>query len=330
MARQPDPPNNPFGKLLELGFALPEPGFAESPKKPKKIEDERVERTPTQSRAKTTANKKSNAQPNSRKAKKRQKQEQRKKKGVGAPAFKTKLTAAHNLTAAGTKKPPPYRDGKAGRTKPLKDYAGKSKPTTDSPLLVIRVDPLIAALPQRSMRELQGQWLNCLRLLEDPNKGKRQAARKFRDAILAEWERRCKLALSDPDYFDWPSTQAGPGDRSQRFDTWNQEGVLKYMGYEVGKTKGLADHSRREILDAVFSAVLPPVNSPDYVKKWGLPGTAPRLERLAHELARFARNGKRNRTADYSAAVAHWEADLKHLKRKYYVGKFHFGWPSIV
>lgn len=253
------------------------------------------------------------------------------KKPSGAQSFKTSLPDARNLTAAGTKKPSPYREEKRkkAKAKPKKPDPAKQPTKPQLPRLVMRVEPLIQALPKRTMQELQGHWLNCLRLLQDPSKGKQQAARRFRDAILAEWERRCKLAFSDPDYFDWPSTQAGPGDRSQRFDTWNQEGVLKYVGYEVGKTKGLADHSRREILDAVFSAVLPPVNSPDYVKKWGLPCTASRLERLANELARFSRNGKRNRTADYSAAVAEWEADLKYLHRKYYVGKFHFGWPQI-
>lgn len=255
----------------------------------------------------------------------------KKAKEIGsAPGFKTSLPNARYLTAAGTKKPPPYHDDKRKRAvKPKKQTSLKPSRKRAPPPLVIRVDPMIEALPQRTMQELQKQWLNCLRLLEDPSKGKRRAARKFRDAILTEWKRRCELALSDPGYFDWPSTQTGPGNRSQRFDMWNQEGVLKYMGYEVGKTKGLADQLRREILDAVFGAVLPPVNCPDYVKKWGLPGTAPRLERLANELARFARNGKRNRTADYSAAVEDWEADLKHLHHKYYIGRFHFGWPLI-
>ena len=180
------------------------------------------------------------------------------------------------------------------------------------------------------MQELQRQWLNCIRLLESADRDKQSAARKLRNAILDEWERRCKMALSNPDYFDWPNTEAGPADRSQRFDSWNQEGVLKYMGYEVGKTRGLAERLRREILDAVFNAVLPPVNSPNYVEKWGLPGTAPRLERLANELARFAKNGKRNRTADYSAAVADWEVDLEYLYQKYYIEKFDFGWPNVL
>lgn len=277
---------------------------------------------------------KATAMPNTNNRVGKQKKEKKAKKGGSAPGFKTSLPNARNLTAAGMKKPPPYQDNKSTKkAKPETPKTGasaqkSSRKPAPTPL-VIRIDPLIESLPRRTMQELQGQWLNCIRLLEDPNKGKRQAARTFRDAILAEWERRCKMALSDPDYFDWPSTQAGPADRSQRFDSWNQEGVLKYMGYEVGKTKGLADHSRREILDAVFSAMLPPVNSPDYVKKWGLPGTAPRLARLANELARFARNGKRNRMADYSAAVADWEIDLKHLHRKYYIGKFNFGWPHL-
>lgn len=316
MVRQPDPPNNPFAKLLELevtrlGVTSPSP--VRQGARSRKAEPEKPAPDKTKPRQSGKGNKKPKKAKNS----------------TSSQSFRTSLPKAQNLTAAGTKRPPPYRDVRPRRPDPSKPSAPKPSQKPEPPKLVIRVDALSEALPQRTMQELQGQWLNCLRLLGDASKGKRQAARKFRAAILFEWERRCKLALSDPDYFDWPSIQADLGDRSQRFDTWNQEGVLKYMGYEVGRTKGLADHSRREILDAVFSSVLPPVNSPDYVKKWGLPGSAPRLERLANELARFARNAKRNRTADYSAAVADWEADLKYLNRKYYIGKFHFGWPSI-
>lgn len=29
-------------------------------------------------------------------------------------------------------------------------------------------------------------------------------------------------------------------------------------------------------------------------------------------------------------AVRHWKLDLKFLHNRYYVGKFHFGWPSTV
>lgn len=318
MARQPDPLNNPFAKLLELGLERPEV----APPSPV-TEDPRFRKA-----------KSGTPSPNKTKPSQIGKGNRKKKKAKKAPkttatqSFRTSLPEARNLTAAGTKRPPPYRKERRNRANP-EPKPSKPSQRCVTPKPVIRVDVLIEALPQRTMQELQRQWLNCLRLLGDPNRGNRQAARTFRDAILAEWKRRCKLALSDPDYFDWPSTQVGLGDRSQRFDTWNQEGVLKYMGYEVGRTKGLADHSRREILDAVFSSALPPVNSPDYVKNWGLPGTAPRLERLANELARFARNAKRNRTADYSSAVADWEADLKHLHGKYYVGRFHFGWPFI-
>lgn len=314
MVRQPEPPNNPFGKLLDMGFSQ---AVAPAPPPAKK---KTVSATPQVA---------VRAKPNPKSKRAVKKKAKKTKKASVAQSFRTSLPNARSLTAAGTKKAPPYREEKRKNAKPNESYDAKRSVKPEPPRLVIRVDPLIEALPERTMQQLQGQWLNCLRLLEDPNEGKRQAARKFRDEILAEWERRCKRALSNPDYFDWPSTQAGPADRSQRFETWNPEGVLKYMGYEVGKTKGLADNSRREILNAVFGAVLPPVNSPGYIKKWGLPGTASRLERLANELARFARNGKRNRTADYSAAVADWEADLSYLYRRYYVGKFGFGWPRV-
>lgn len=319
MARQPDPPNNPFAKLLELGFERTE--AAPPSPAPKKSEPREAKSgTRVQNKTKLGQHDKSKAN---------KKPKKKKKKATSTQSFRVSLPKASHLTSAGTKKAPPYRAEKPGKAKHKKPIAPKRSQKAEPPQLVIRVDPMIETLPTRTIQELQKQWLNCLCLLEDPNKGKRQAARKFRDAILAEWERRCKLALSDPDYFDWPSTKTGPGDRSQRFDAWNQEGVLKYMGYEVGETRGLGDHLRREILDAVFGAVLPPVNGPDYVKKWGLPATAPRLDRLANELARFVRNGKRNRTADYSAAVADWEIDLKYLYSKYYVGKFNFGWPHL-
>ena len=53
-----------------------------------------------------------------------------------------------------------------------------------------------------------------------------------------------------------------------------------------------------------------------------------RLRRLANEIARFARNAKRKRSANMESAIADWEDDLHYLYRQYYVGKFGFGWPT--
>jgi hypothetical protein len=194
--------------------------------------------------------------------------------------------------------------------------------------ILTTADRLIADLPKRSMAELQQQWFNVLRKI-DCSRGKPEPLVRFRQAIIAEWERRFRLALDDPDYFDWPSTTAGPGDGSMRPAGWHEEGMLTYLGYRVGMVQGVNQGIRRQILDAVFTHPLPPVNGPEYCRQWGPPAAAGRLERLAKEIARFAQNAKRKRSADMTSAISDWEADLNYLYRQYYVGKFGFGWPKI-
>lgn len=174
------------------------------------------------------------------------------------------------------------------------------------------------------MDQLQQQWINVLRKLDE---APTRALRRFRDAIITEWAARYRSATNDPDFFKWPSTIARPGHGDMIFAGWHDEGILSYLGYHVGIAGGASDGMRRQILDFVFGEVLPPVNSASYVKDWGYPATASRLKRLAHEIARFTRTAKRKRSADMSSAVRDWEADLRYLRRKYYVGKFGFGWP---
>jgi hypothetical protein len=178
------------------------------------------------------------------------------------------------------------------------------------------------------MSELQQQWTNVLAKI-DSSRGPAEPLLKFRQAILAEWERRFRLALDDPDYFDWPSTAAGPGDGSLAPGRWYAEGMLAYLGYRVGVVQGVSSGVRRQILDAVFLHPLPPVNGPAYCRAWGPPGAPARLQRLAQEIARFTQNAKRKRSADMSDAISDWEHDLNYLYRQYYVGKFHFGWPKV-
>jgi hypothetical protein len=195
--------------------------------------------------------------------------------------------------------------------------------------ILTTADRLIAELPKRSMAELQQQWLNVLHKL-DSSRAKSEPLVRFRQAIIAEWECRFRLALDDPDYFDWPSTTAAPGDGSMKQAAWHEEGMLAYLGYRVGMVHGVSQGIRRQILDAVFMHPLPPVNGAEYCRQWGPPAAAGRLERLAKEIARFTQNAKRKRSADMTSAISDWETDLNYLYRQYYVGKFGFGWPSIV
>lgn len=204
----------------------------------------------------------------------------------------------------------------------------KRKPKKQSPVVVMRPLPLIEALPKRSMYELQIQWLNCLKVLDGQHSGHAIAAKAVKEAILVEWERRHRLALDDPDYFGWPSTDVGKPTGEQTFNGRHAEGMLKFFGYAVGRTGGVSVASRRLILDAIFSSGLPPINDAEYMRGWSVPTSPMRLKRLAYELAGFAKNAKKNGSADYTDAIADWESDLKYLYRKYYVAHFGFAWPS--
>lgn len=348
--------SNPFQKLVELGFKGTTQLAAEAAAK-RKVEGSQVAQ-PVQPKPKRKKKKKKPATDPAlavaeasttlaraeKKAKKRKKSKQ-----SGAPRLVASLPNASFLTPQGFKKVPyaatsrsrlgtKTASAKASEPKTAKVASGKkpakakqpkqgsrsSKPLPFTPNLML--DPIF--LRRRTMAELQQVWMNVLHYLEVRPK-LRVELLKHRDAIVKEWARRHQVALNDPDHFVWPSTNVGAGGGSQQFDNWHAQGMLGYLGYHVGATNGVSEFARREILDMVFSSVLPPVNGVSYVRGWGEPSTSSRLHRLADEIARHARNGKLKRSADMSGPVMAWEADLKYLYRKYYVDKFGFGWPLL-
>jgi hypothetical protein len=110
---------------------------------------------------------------------------------------------------------------------------------------------------------------------------------------------------------------------------WPKVGLLKHLGYTVGRD-GLAAGTRRSILARIYdSSDLPTVVSNEYMAKWGLPCSSQRLHQLAQCIASFSKLRKRSGT-DYSSAVAEWEDDLDWLKTKYYKGRYdhRFIWPA--
>ena len=191
------------------------------------------------------------------------------------------------------------------------------------------VPKVIEALPRRSLGELQGIWLNLLPHLAGRNDHETSPlARELREAIIAEWASRSRLAMLDPDNFPWPSTEAGGGGGTSVNGGWQPLGMLAFLGYHVGTAQGLTRQNRKAILDAVFADHLPPLNGPSYMREWGDPSSGARLRKLAESLAAFARNAKRRRSDALIQAIADWESDLKYLKMSYYDGRFSFGWPS--
>jgi len=244
----------------------------------------------------------------------KQKKRPKPRKAIGTPSMRS-------LPGAPMRIP----DGLKERTRPV-GAQNRARPASTVKAPQLNIERPIEALPRQSMNQLRQQWLNLQRLLA--KNGRHSGLKRFETALLAEWERRHHLAVTDPDYFDWPSTEAGRGDGSMPFENWHNEGMLAFLGYRVGTTQGVDDQIRRQILDAAFAHVLPPVNDREYLREWAGQASAARLRRLANEIARFARNAKRKRSANMESAIADWEDDLLYLYRRYYVGKFGFGWPT--
>jgi hypothetical protein len=148
------------------------------------------------------------------------------------------------------------------------------------------------------------------------------------DKVRKLEERLHRRLIELTHWFRWPSTFAIPGVNHIPNPDWHEEGMLKFLGYQVGETAGLAEGVRQAVLASIFGGDLPPIISADYMQEWGSPGSAARLEKMANSLAAFIRNARRNRGANMTTAIRHWEADLEFLFESYYRDMFRFGWPN--
>lgn len=144
-------------------------------------------------------------------------------------------------------------------------------------------------------------------------------ASRVRRLVLDQWARRT-------DYFHWPTTLAPVGSGEIGDTDWEEQGLLNFVGYAVGGTRGKAPSIRRLILNDIFLEPIPLINSREYTAGWGIPNSARRLQKLAESIASFTRNAKRRRTGHWELAIRDWETDLKYLHDEYYVGQF--DWPS--
>ena len=126
--------------------------------------------------------------------------------------------------------------------------------------------------------------------------------------------------------FRWPSTNANVGSGKLDSTNWPNKGLLSFMGYITG-LKGANEDSRRDILDFIYTENVLNVTSVEYMQKWGKPNTGKRLLKLARTLANLVKHEKRKDLNAYRISIAEREADLKYLKKKYYIGRYDFTWP---
>ena len=130
--------------------------------------------------------------------------------------------------------------------------------------------------------------------------------------------------------FDWPTTEAPLGSGDMDTPDSPETGVLKAMGYTVGRN-GLSDGARRQILKEVYSTKsLPRIGDAIHMAEWGDPNLATRLLKMANTIAALARNAKRRTDGSMKVAVEDWESDLAWLQRTYYRGIYNFKWPETI
>lgn len=89
---------------------------------------------------------------------------------------------------------------------------------------------------------------------------------------------------------------------------------LAYVGYRVGKTRGLVSRERQSRLDVCFRVEIPSDLDPKY-QGWGAPATYQRFRSIEKHLKMLAdmRSGRSNQRF----AVADWEADRTWFQREY-------------
>jgi hypothetical protein len=169
-----------------------------------------------------------------------------------------------------------------------------------------------------------GQLRNVFRILAKSEDPRREEAFKLRQKISFTWH----IQAQQGKWFEWPTTEASPGVRKLKANSWRQQGILGFLGYHVGEMLPTSPAVRWRVLEYAFECHLPPLNGPAYFSEWGEPKTRRRLAKLANVLASLTRNAKRRDTVSFATAINDWEGDLALLHQRYYVDFFHFGWPA--
>ena len=162
--------------------------------------------------------------------------------------------------------------------------------------------------------------------------------------ILAECERRSvkrpvryrrhvdrlkgRIQEVQAEWFRWYSTLAdAPGSNALPFLPYDL-GMLRFLGYRVGKT-GRTEADRRALLHELFASDLPALNDAEYMAGWGAPRTAQRLKKMAYSIWALANTRSRRVDAGSDLAIEHWALDLDYLYDRYYVAHFGFDWPRL-
>jgi hypothetical protein len=134
------------------------------------------------------------------------------------------------------------------------------------------------------------------------------------------------MSLPEP----WPEISIGPaGDGGEVGEYRVSESPLHIYQYKVGLSSGLTVSKRRKLLSSFFedeALEFSHDSDDDYISKWGQPGTAQRLHRMAAHMKSLI-DGPVGKTKPH--ARADWIEDMKWLKEQYFERfRRKFSWPG--
>ena len=104
--------------------------------------------------------------------------------------------------------------------------------------------------------------------------------------------------------------------QTQKFQSFFSDGVLKAFRYGVGDSGISNETERRQILDHVLEAPIPPVKDKSYTLEWGKPRSLKRKEKLIRTLRGLIAAKERMTSyhrSSFNRAIHQWKDDLRYL-----------------
>jgi hypothetical protein len=139
---------------------------------------------------------------------------------------------------------------------------------------------------------------------------------KYLEPKLDELEEKRRISQGA----SWPNGSAGKafsGDVHIDEGDWRKLSPLTAMGYHVGRTAGVSDAKRRDILMHILYGALcfPEGFSDEEREGWGEPGSAPRLQKIVTHIKQNI--CLRRNLQNMEDAVDDWESDLEWFERQF-------------
>lgn len=100
-----------------------------------------------------------------------------------------------------------------------------------------------------------------------------------------------------------------------KFKSMNELSPLACFGYKVGKTSGLTENQRHEVIYYTWYAKIPSIIPSAYAREWGAPGTYKRFHKIVNHISMLA--NQRASRSNFEVAIAHWTADAHWFERNY-------------